>query len=589
MHGGGLEISYPELLLSGPTNPSDDAVASQAFLFASGSQGGGLPSTAALGASAKTVGNVAGILPALDQPRTGGLALDPGAASEKVRDRQMGLPMLDSKPGAPATIYLDFTGNHEDDWSYNAGNGTQVHYNNYITTPLADRRDVTTPRFDRNYDPTTFDANEKAIITEIWSRVAEDFAPFNVNVSTDYYGSFNNQQALHVVIGGSSQDWLKENTSGIASIGSFSDSAPNVVFVFDLFAWEDAKVGDWEGHTINGIAATASTASHEAGHAFGLRHHSIYAFEEDLFGDEHERINEYDPGNAGWTPIMGNSLAADRTTWDSGPTDRGWNTLQNDMEILAGPANGFGFRADDHGNTIATADALNVVVALGKPLTANGIVNSMVDVDVFKFTSTGGPLLIRVNAAKYSPNLIPVAELWSNDGFVARADAGSLTESIIHQTSLQAGTYFILVKGFGDYGDVGQYTVSASFGQALSQGYSLLLKSSSTDAGQGINDFLNPSTPFATVAYARAQQFTSTGALATSKGSSSAGVGINTLVEGQPTAKKPVLVAIPSTTKAHSGQVLTPLGKLSLAIRDSIFDELGAATPAKELAGIPRI
>ena len=38
---------------------------------------------------------------------------------------------------------------------------------------------------------------------------------------------------LHVVIGGSSQDWFKESkATGYSSIGSFSDGYPNVVYVW---------------------------------------------------------------------------------------------------------------------------------------------------------------------------------------------------------------------------------------------------------------------------------------------------------------------------------------------------------------------
>ena len=61
--------------------------------------------------------------------------------------------------------------------------------------------------------------------------------------------------------------------------------------------------------------------------------------------------------------------------------------------------------------------------------------------------------------------------------FVARADAGSLTQSIIH-ANVPAGTYYVLVKSFGDYGDVGQYTVSVSTGSVLTQKSATLAASS---------------------------------------------------------------------------------------------------------------
>jgi hypothetical protein len=362
-------------------------------------------------------------------------------------DAQMGLPMLDSKPDAPATLYLDFSGNFESDWWQNNSNGTQTHFHN-----------VTTPVFDTDGDPTKFSADEQNTIKQIWARVAEDYAPFNINVSTDYYGSLNDRQALKVAIGGNNTDWLHQNASGISSIGSFTDSAPNVVFVFDLIAWAKAGVTDGLGRPIDGIAAMATSISHEAGHSFGLYHQSLY----NVSGD---KLQEYNPGSGGWAPIMGDNLsAAARTTWDADENDQ--RHYQDDMAVIASANNGFGFRADDHGNTIATADPLTRSLYAFGPLTGKGIIEQMNDVDAFSFTTGGGALQVTVNAAQFGPNLIPVAQLWSSSGFVADADAGSFTQSIIH-ANVGAGTYYVLVKGFGDYGDVGQYTVSVNFSPVL--------------------------------------------------------------------------------------------------------------------------
>src|SRR5690606_38885457 len=105
-------------------------------------------------------------------------------------DESTGLPMLDSKPNAPVTIHLDFTGNFIGDWWYNSGNSS-VHYYN-----------VTTPAFSLD-NVVTFNSDEQNLIREIWARVAEDFSPFNINVSTAYYGTFENGKALKVNIGGS--------------------------------------------------------------------------------------------------------------------------------------------------------------------------------------------------------------------------------------------------------------------------------------------------------------------------------------------------------------------------------------------------
>src|SRR5262245_38790122 len=74
------------------------------------------------------------------------------------------VPALFSRPGAPATLYLDFDGNVEKQW------GTRVN--------------VVTPPYDTDGNNAAFSAAEIAAIDEIWSRVAEDYAPFNINVTT---------------------------------------------------------------------------------------------------------------------------------------------------------------------------------------------------------------------------------------------------------------------------------------------------------------------------------------------------------------------------------------------------------------------
>src|SRR5256885_4355958 len=121
-------------------------------------------------------------------------------------------------------------------------------------------------------------------------------------------------------------------------------------------------------------------------------------------------LNAYDPGTSDWTPIMGENKASDRTTWYAGPTDQGWNTYQDDMAIIGGSTNGFGFRMDDHGNTSSLADTLTTNNVFGT-LFGKGLINTPTDVDVFKFTTSGGPVQITMNANAYGPNLIPVVEL----------------------------------------------------------------------------------------------------------------------------------------------------------------------------------
>ncbi len=363
--------------------------------------------------------------------------------SQRQIDQQMGLPMLDSLPGAPATIYLDFNGNFLSSWS----TGGQTFTN------------VSTPVWDMDGNRSNFNAAEQAVIKQVWARVAEDYAPFNINVSTDYYGSFENGKALQIAIGGDNSDWLHQDASGISSIGSFHDAQPNIVFAFDMVAWAKAGVKDGEGRSMNGPGALANTITHEAGHSFGLFHHSTY----DARG---RLVDEYDAGSSNWTPIMGNNKADDRTTWAFLPTDQGANVWQDDMAVIGGVANGFGFRGDDHGNTRATADALvhqGPAYSILNSLNGNGIINQPNDKDFFKFTASRAAVQIQVDAAKFGPNMLPLIQLWSASGKVADANYASPTKSVIKVSNLLAGqTYYLMVSSLGEYGDVGQYTVSVS-------------------------------------------------------------------------------------------------------------------------------
>src|SRR6476620_5033187 len=81
------------------------------------------------------------------------------------------VPQLSSRAGAAATIYLDFDGHFESSWK----------------TFL----NVNSPAYSRDSDLTTFSASELSSINEIWTRVAEDFAPFNINVTTVVPASFD--------------------------------------------------------------------------------------------------------------------------------------------------------------------------------------------------------------------------------------------------------------------------------------------------------------------------------------------------------------------------------------------------------------
>ncbi|RZL12666.1 MAG: hypothetical protein EOO89_19195 [Pedobacter sp.] len=127
-------------------------------------------------------------------------------------------------------------------------------------------------------------------ITEIFNRVAEDYRPFNVNVTTDStkYWSAPLYKRMRVVLT-TSNAWYGNNAGGVAYSRSFTWGDNSPCFVFTALLGYDTK-------------AVSEASSHEAGHTLGLRHQSSY-------DANCVKTAEYNggrgSGETGWAPIMG--------------------------------------------------------------------------------------------------------------------------------------------------------------------------------------------------------------------------------------------------------------------------------------------
>jgi hypothetical protein len=340
------------------------------------------------------------------------------------------IPELDSLPGAPVTIYLDFDGHTETDAGWTGGGA-----------------DVVTPVFDIDNDETTFSDEELRRIEEIWYRVSEDFSPFNVNVSTVDPGTYNDFETLLVSIGGDGA-WYG-SAGGVAFLNAFNNGASNTVYAFT------DNLGP-------GVAKyIAMTVSHEAGHALGLLHHSVY----DAGGN---KTAEYDPGTATLGPIMGAPFNSEREIWNDGPDSSAVTSLQDDLAVMTRSANQtFAYRVDDHGGTRATATRLDSSVA---SVSGSGIVERNNDVDYFAFDTDAGqisfsaqgldlaqiyPQITNINAGT---NLDIALTLYDSTGAVVATDSPTNSLSASITASVASGTYYLAVSGAGQYGDLGQYT-----------------------------------------------------------------------------------------------------------------------------------
>lgn len=350
---------------------------------------------------------------------------------------------LNSNPGAPVTFYLGFAGGN-----LPASSPLLIGRTDTGNGPIA------LPAYDTDGNVSVFSAAEEAEIEEIWARVAEDFRPFNINVTTVNPGNFADRQAAQVLIGG---DGTFSPASGFsAPLNAFSDSAlPNLGLAFST------AIASGNSTDAQHIAFQASAAF---GTMLGLEEHSEWFFGVNLGPD---------PGTTEVGPIMGAPLNSLRDVWvnDSGPVAQG--IFQDDLAIITSAANGITYQADDHLDTIPGATLIDIVAG-DEQLT--GVIATNDDVDVFRFNTLAATATISVKGLDLTDpatgitnpgsNLDPVLRLLDASGNELAIDdvpvtlvtgAAGLTAQITQV--LPAGTYYIEVSNRSEYGNLGEYTV----------------------------------------------------------------------------------------------------------------------------------
>jgi len=323
------------------------------------------------------------------------------------------IPSLSSRPGAPATLYLDFTGDSTDSWNQAAPG--------------------ITPAYDTDDDPSTFWSDEIDSIRYIYQQVADRFSPVNLNVTTVPPTALIHKKSFEIVIGGNGE-WLSDDGSegGIALVGSFAKmSMPNKAFVFSNNLENDDDIAD--------------AIAHEAGHAFGLNHQSVY--------EKKTLLEDYNPGDSdtGVAPLMGVSYGAIYRQWWRGSSTSA-RRIQDDLAIIASRANGFGYAKDDFGNNSSRATLLTPDDSGG--VSVNGIVERATDSDWFTFIG-GGSVTVSVDSAGM---IQPDATLYRGNKKIGKITDVDGTVTFDH---LKHGKYFIRVSGQRGYGNVGGYSLHA--------------------------------------------------------------------------------------------------------------------------------
>lgn len=277
----------------------------------------------------------------------------------------------------------------------------------------------------------SFSDTEKRAIIAIWRYMAEDFAPFEVGVTTEDDGLSLSGRGVRVAIGGAWADWLGSPAGGIAYVGQWSNTYYQPAFVFPESLGRSPK-------------SIAEATSHEVGHTLGLGH------------DATASVGYYS-GHNGWGPIMGVAYSQQLSQWSKGEYS-GANNPEDDLSKISEK---IATRADDHGNTAAAATALagpsRLEAGVNRTsLSVTGTIERTADVDYMRFTSGAG-------GAKFTVGLVPLdtvssaTRTWTRSNLDLRMDlyvAGALDRPLASwnpSDGLLSGTYEFTLPGSNTY------------------------------------------------------------------------------------------------------------------------------------------
>ncbi len=353
---------------------------------------------------------------------------------------------LHSKPGAQRTVFLDFDGTVVTGTAWNANyNGGNA---------------FTAEPYDTDALPGSFSATEKTVVRSVWQRVGEDFAAFDVDVTTQApdeaaitrSSSTDQLYGTRLLVTNTATIYSSCGCGGIAYLSVFGAAGASHSSYQPAFVFQRGVGG--------GAKNIAEAASHEIGHNLGLRH------------DGTATVGYYQ-GHGSWAPIMGVGYYKAISQWSRGEY-AGANNTEDDLSVMV--TNGAPLRADDHGDVPAGATSLT-----GGSLNATGRIGGRTDTDVLSFQTGGGAATITVGPAPVSPDLDVRLSLLDGSGTVlAAADPASSATlndnatglAATLTTTLAAGTYYLAIDGVGfgdpatvgysDYGSLGEYRLTGT-------------------------------------------------------------------------------------------------------------------------------
>lgn len=360
---------------------------------------------------------------------------------------------LHSKPGSNNILFIDFDGHEITGTAWNSG-GESTYY---------------ASAFNTEGDDATFTDTERSEIQQIWHRIAEDFSPFDVDVTTAEPATFTSTTG-HVLI---TRDTDTTGTpmpyqyaGGVAYVGVWGRSdyyyySPALVYYDNLGAGHPPYV--------------AEASSHEIGHNVSLSHDGT---------STSGYYSGHGSGYVSWAPVMGVGYYKNITQWSQGEYNDA-TQFQDDISIITGHMER---RPDDHGDTLTSASELyltnSALIEVSNPETDpdnlypenKGIIEDRNDVDTFTFLTGDGVVDISATPAwdayyretRRGANLDIELSLHDGSVVIATSDPIDDTDARII-VDLSAGRYYLEVTGVGnsdspysDYGSLGQYFLSGT-------------------------------------------------------------------------------------------------------------------------------
>jgi len=416
---------------------------------------------------------------------------------------------LHSSPTSSKVIYLDFNGNTTTGTSWNNARMGSSFYS---------------PAYDIDGNPAVFNNEELSRIQQIWQRVAADYAPFDVDVTTQEPPT----------------DWLIKNNSTdpnygiravITSYGPSSSVAGGIAIANSFNAATDTPCFIYN----KSLTGVAEAISHEVGHSLGLSHDGT---------SSNAYYYGHGSGETSWAPIMGVGYNKNVTQWDNGTyygsnngsASANYGHGPNDMAVIT-TFNGFGYQLDQIGNDPSSAAALTI--AAGE-VSQFGRIETSLDSDFYFFQlQSSGDVNLKFDPYAYrafvdrdglwgGSNLVYTAPVSDGNSGTAYADSGSNLDlavglysssgsllgsfdgaglaTILAWSNLEAGTYYVKLDGVGvgnptsstpsgynNYGSVGNYLITGTITNALDSGTPLATTTALASTSSTLTAAISPS------------------------------------------------------------------------------------------------